>query len=205
MNRSDWQFFRLRPHNFPTLRIAGLSYLLPHFLSGRIVKDAINEFRNKNQKMEDTTKALQDKFITEAEGYWTIYYDFNYKGDKINKTLIGQSRADDIIVNAVIPMVILFARIFNEKYVEKLIFSFYHQYPKLSDNEFTKSIVKELLNNNPISTAKQAQGALQLYRFFCSSDKCEKCDIHRALNNELSAPSQETEEKQEQETETTQL
>jgi hypothetical protein len=197
MNRSDWQFFRLRPHNFPTLRIAGLSYLLPSFLSGKIVKDTINEFRNKDQKIEDTIKALQDKFIVVAEDYWVNYYDFNYKGDKINKTLIGQSRADDIIINAVISMVILFARIFNEKYIEKFALSFYHQYPRLSDNEYTKYIVKELLNNNPILTAKQAQGALQLYRFFCSSNKCEKCDINKALNKEdVSIQSQEKQETQ---------
>jgi endogenous inhibitor of DNA gyrase (YacG/DUF329 family) len=149
--------------------------------------------------MEDITKALQDRFITAAEGYWVNYYDFNYKGDKINKTLIGQNRADDIIVNAVVPMIILFARTFNEKYIEKLTLSFYHQYPKLSDNEYTKCIIKELLNDNPILTAKQAQGALQLYRFFCSSNKCERCDIHKTLNNEISVPQQETEETQKEE------
>ena len=193
MNRSDWQFFRLRPHNFPTLRIAGLSYLLPNFLSGKIIKDTINEFRGKNQKIEDIKKALQDKFIIVAEGYWVNYYDFNYKGGKVNKTLIGQSRADDIIVNAVIPMVILFAKTFNERYTERMVFSFYHQYPKLSDNEYTKCIVKELLNDNPILTAKQAQGALQLYKFFCSNNRCERCDIHKALNKEISITSQETE------------
>ena len=181
MNKADWQFFRLRPQNFPTIRIAGLSYLIPLFLGTKIFKDVVMAMRDSEEKIEETIDKLYSKFSIEAEGYWCSHYGFATEIKKENKTLIGQNRVDDIIINAIVPLVILFARYFKEIRTEKLTMSLYHFFPKLSDNEHSRIIVSELLEDNPIITAKQQQGAIQLYKFYCLENRCAKCDVGKAL------------------------
>jgi hypothetical protein len=188
MTKSEWQFFRLRPQNFPTIRIAGLSYLIPLFLGSKIFKEVIIAMRESEDRIEETIDKIYSRFTVEADGYWCSHYGFSLEIKKENKTLIGQNRVDDIIINAVIPLVILFARHFKEVRTEKLTMSLFHFFPKITDNEHSRIIVSELLEDNPIITAKQQQGAIQLYKFYCSESRCSKCDVGKALKLGKNAP-----------------
>lgn len=181
MDKSEWQFFRLRPNNFPTIRLAGLSYLIPYFISLKAFKDQVILMRNSENNLEETVEQIYKKFVVEGEGYWQSHYNFTGEVKKEIKALIGQSRIDDIIVNSIIPLVILYSRYFKEIRTEKLSMSLYHFFPKLSDNEYSRIIVNELLDGNPIITAKQQQGAIHLYKYYCSELKCSKCDIGKIL------------------------
>jgi len=189
MNKAEWQFFRLRPHNFPTLRIAGLSHLIPLFLGSKLFKDIVLMMRDSEDRIEETIEKIYSKFIVNAEGFWITHYGFSAEIKKENKALIGQSRVDDIIINAIVPLVLLFTRCFKEVKTEKLTMSLYHFFPKLSDNEFSRIIVSDLLEGNPIITAKQQQGAIQLYKYYCQESRCSKCDIGKILK--IGKPAQE--------------
>ncbi len=181
MSKSDWQFFRLRPFNFPTIRLAGLSYLIPLFIGSKLFKDVVLMMRASNDKIEETIQKIYSKFIVEAQGYWITHFTFSSELKKESKALIGQSRVDDIIINAIVPLVLLFTRCFKEIKTEKLTMSLYHFFPKISDNEHSRIIVSELLGENPIITAKQQQGAIQLFKYYCKDSRCSKCDIGKIL------------------------
>jgi hypothetical protein len=195
INKNEWQFFRLRPQNFPTVRLAGISFLIPNLLKDSMFKDLLQVIRKSDNRVEATIKKLIELFTVEADGYWCTHYNFNSEKRKETRILIGQNRIDDILINTLIPMVILYAREFKEYRLEKLAMSLYHFYPHISDNETSRDIIEQLLQNNPIKTAKQQQGAIHLYKFYCTMNKCIKCDIGKFLKGDKSSPENIIEEK----------
>jgi hypothetical protein len=58
INKSEWQFFRLRPQNFPTLRIAYGSQLILKLISENLFKNIILEFKTANFDVKECHKNL---------------------------------------------------------------------------------------------------------------------------------------------------
>jgi hypothetical protein len=150
-------------------------------IQGNLFKNAIQFIRQSENRIEKTIEKLVALFNVEGSGYWCTHFNFSPESRKESKTFIGQNRIDDIIINTLIPVLILYSRFFRENRLEKLSMSIYHFYPHLSENETSRIIVEQLLDNNTIKTAKQQQGAIHLYKFYCSINKCAKCDIGKIL------------------------
>jgi hypothetical protein len=193
INKSEWQFFRLRPQNFPTIRLAGICYLLPSLLKGILFKNSIQFIRRDGNKVEEVLKNLTALFSVECSGYWSKHFTFSPETRKESKILIGQNRIDDIIINSLLPMVILYGRKFREFRLEKSAMSLYHLYPHISDNDTSRILVDQFLEGNPLKTAKQQQGAIQLYKFYCSDAKCSKCDVGKILKGLTIEPAEKEE------------
>mgnify|MGYP003331558633 CR=1 FL=1 len=74
INSSLWKFLRLRPANFPTIRIAQLASLAP----------GLSELMNILRQV-DNVKTLKSFFETEVNNYWNSHYVFDKLSTVRNK------------------------------------------------------------------------------------------------------------------------
>ncbi|MFQ6040567.1 MAG: DUF2851 family protein, partial [Candidatus Poribacteria bacterium] len=112
MQAEQWKFFRLRPSNFPTRRIAGISHILTNCKDGSLMLrflPLIEEAVAHKKKIKQIYKKLWDAMMPKAEGYWAEHSTFSGKPHKKTVYLIGKERAADILVNIVLPAAYLWA------------------------------------------------------------------------------------------------
>jgi len=182
LHAADWHFFRLRPRNFPTVRLAGASSLLMKFFTTEFLKSLIYTIKDTKFNPEHHIEKLIELFQTETTGYWTKHYRFGDEEHSETKQLIGRERIGDIIINAVLPIAFLYGRIFGDEKVKEGVLYIYNAFPRLSDNEVTILITQQLFEGKKaLKSAKYQQGAIHLYRFYCSDERCTKCEVGKQV------------------------
>ncbi len=162
--KSQFQFFRLRPNNFPTIRIAQLAALL-------------NQHQNLFSKITTTTQLkdyykLFDISITE---FWKTHYSFTATSKRTYKKL-SKKFIDLLLINTIVPLKFIYLKYINELNEEELISTI-----KLIKPEKNAVIdgFKEL--NVKCNDALKSQALLQLKNEYCKKNKCMQC----AIGNEL--------------------
>jgi hypothetical protein len=161
----EWKFLRLRPANFPTVRLAQLATLVqrqPSLFSLFI--------------HTETLKTLQDALRVEQSGYWQKHYQFQKEAVGKVPTL-GKTSVENIIVNTVVPLLAAYSeakdsRLFLDKALELL-----EQLPA-EQNHITEMWEGLALKTK---TAFDSQGVIELYNNFCSEKRCLNCGIGTGL------------------------
>jgi hypothetical protein len=110
MKASSWKFMRMRPLNFPTLRIAQFSVLLNR--QPRLFEELINT---------EYAGSLLEILDVAATGYWNNHYRFGLIAPEGPKHL-GRQAAENIVVNTLAPVMFAYGlytgrRELNEKAV----------------------------------------------------------------------------------------
>jgi hypothetical protein len=94
------------------------------------------------------------------------------------KRLIGLERVQDIILNTVIPVTLLYARVFKDPAVRKHVLELYESFPAVESNSILRTMSTQLLKLHiPLKTAFLQQGTIQLYKFYCTEGRCGECEI----------------------------
>jgi hypothetical protein len=162
---SQWKFLRLRPANFPTLRIAQVAALLHQkkFLFSSLLS---------LQKPEEILSLMEVK----PSAYWHEHYHFG-KSSKHEGNL-GKDSQHNILINSVVPLLTAYAEIRNEQeYIERAVSLLEVMPPE--DNKITR-LWKDSMGL-PINNAFDSQACLELYNRFCSERKCLMCPVGVAL------------------------
>lgn len=181
---SDWQFFRLRPDNFPTVRIAAAARLINKITLRGFFKSVVQTIKNNETSGKDKYQIIQKMFLIPSDRFWKSHYRFGEKANKEIMTLIGKNRADDIILNAVIPILMLYARIFKDKEVRQSVIKLFEISPVSAENSITKTIAQQIVRERfKLESTMLQQGAIQLYKFYCVEGKCSECQIGRSIPN----------------------
>jgi len=170
MEGIKWKFFRVRPENFPTRRIAALSYLLVKY--GRGLLEAMEQLINQAQSYRE----LETAFIVTTNGYWANHCDFGVE-TRWNPSLIGWGRAREIVVNILLPFFLAWTEDLNLK--EKIL-KLYQNYPRLGENWITRYMEGKVLGgHNPklVNSALRQQGLIHLYKNFCGEGECHSCPL----------------------------
>jgi len=160
------QYFRLRPTNFPTIRISQLAnmYHLHHNLFSRIID----------------VKLLKDfykLFSASTSEFWESHYTFD-KLSKPSKKTISKSFVDLLLINTIIPLKYCYAKHKGQDNHEDIL--------KLIQNIKSEknSIIDKFQSLKPISnSALQSQGLLQLKNSYCDKNKCLQCAIGNLILN----------------------
>jgi hypothetical protein len=177
-----WQFFRLRPENFPTVRLAGAVQLIPVILEKNFFKSIIQLTKRNDLQSKQKHAGLESLFIVPTHEFWSTHYRFGEHAKVLLTKLIGKNRADDIILNAVLPICLLYARVFKDREVRQEILKIFEQCPATSDNSVTRSIDKQLIKEKlKLDSAKLQQGAIQLYKSYCIIEKCGECAVGKIV------------------------
>ncbi|WP_299128884.1 DUF2851 family protein [uncultured Winogradskyella sp.] len=158
------QFFRLRPPNFPTIRLSQFAnlYALEHNLFSKII--ALNK--------REEFYALFNYGVTE---FWTTHYTFA-KTSKTSKKQLTKSFIDLLIINTIIPLKFSYAK-FKGHSIDDDLFKLLKQI-KIENN----SIVNKFLELKPLEKhALTSQSLIQLKGQYCDKNKCLQCAVGNSL------------------------
>jgi hypothetical protein len=159
-------FFRLRPPNFPTIRLSQLAnlYFKEKSLFSKIIKT-------------NTLEEMYELLNIETSLYWQTHYNFD-KESKTRKKVLTKSFIDLIIINTIVPLKFSYAKQSND-----------------SNNEILQDMVSKLKpEKNSIvkrfgtlkletKSALESQAVIQLKTEYCDKNKCLQCAIGSALLN----------------------
>lgn len=165
MDPSQWKFLRMRPVNFPTIRISQLSSLL-EAARGNILS-LLREIID-NPDIPTSYPC--------ASGYWDNHYVFSHPAIYRNKRF-GSSSWNLLRINGAIPFQ-YFEGILKGNSVEKeRAFQMLENIPPESNNEIMQWEKVGLIPENALHT----QALLQLHRNYCQSGRCLECRLGRQI------------------------
>lgn len=163
--KTMWQFLRLRPPSFPTVRLAlfaTLVYQSSHLFSKVLAAEDI----------ETIEKLLE----VQVSDYWLTHYVFDKESKKRKKSL-GKSTVQVIIINTVIPFLFLYGRLkAEEKYKDRAL-----QLLESLPPEKNKIISQWNELGFKTENAHQTQSLLQLKKHYCDKQQCLNCAIGNAI------------------------
>ena len=158
------QFFRLRPANFPTIRLSQLASIYSKH------QNVFSKIIDANRK-ED----FYDLFNVETSEFWKSHYTFT-KTAKSSPKKISKAFVDLLLINTIILVKFAYAKQsgkdINEE-IQNLI-----QTIKSEKN----SIVSKFQSLKPVAkTALDSQALIQLKNTYCDKNKCLDCAVGSSL------------------------
>lgn len=180
--KEDWKFFKSRPQNFPTIRLSGGAHLISHFLTAYVFKSLINYF-DTDRTVKEANVVLRNYLITEAKGYWITHYNFDKPSQEKLNYFIGVSRADEIIINVLFPVLILYFEIFERNENARRVKQLYLQYTQYSSNVMVEGVEKVLGLDKASRRSINYQAMIELFRNYCVKERCLECKIGQKVFN----------------------
>ncbi len=182
LHYSEWHFSAVRPANSPTFKLAGASVLIWRMIHNDFYAQ-INDIMLSNLKIDEKIRQLVNLFHVKSEGYWENRYNFGRALRYKTGFSVGISKSKEIVANAVLPIMLVFSRIFKNNEVEKKVIEIYKNLPGLSANWITSKLEDELFYGKVkiYSSGLTHQGGIQLYKFYCSNSLCNACAIGNKL------------------------
>ena len=162
-------FLRMRPANFPTIRLAQLAALI-HKSSQLFSEVREAEF------FSDVTQLLS---VT-ANDFWHDHYLFEASAVSKKKSL-GKQMGQNIMINTVIPVIYAYGY-FNNKEHYKIKALQWMEQLSAETNSITKGF--ELLGIEN-STAFDSQALIQLKTEYCDQRRCLQCAIGNSILKEM--------------------
>lgn len=182
LNSTFWHFFKLRPSNFPTLRIAGGAVYIDRILNHNLFTHLNKSFK-KTYEPARIISDLRNQLIVGAEGFWQHHYVFEQRSQEKMSYFVGVSRVDEIIVNVILPIYSLYFEMFGKKEIAERVIKVYLQFCQNTDNSLIREIAQVLGLAEPVKRSVLHQGILELFRSYCSKDKCLECPIGEKVFN----------------------
>jgi hypothetical protein len=158
-------FLRMRPVNFPTIRLAQLAMLVfrSHHLFSQI-------------KEAKTVNDLRPLFDITANDYWHYHYRFDEESAYLEKHT-GAQITDTIIINAVVPVLFAFAKHTGENGLKEKAIGWLEQI-KAEENRQVKMFRALSVSCNH---AFDSQALLQLKKEYCDAKRCLECAVGNAV------------------------
>lgn len=168
MKVSQWVFGKVRPPNFPTVRIAQLAAVLYKeqrwfgYLQGKI-------------DVEQLKKMMQQ----ETSNYWQTHYLFDKKAKKQSKKL-SDAFINKIIVNVIAPFLFYYGKFVSEYRFVEQAFDLLAE-GKKENNRIVNQWKKLKL---PHQNALHSQALIELHQNYCTTKRCLDCRIGFKILNE---------------------
>ncbi len=158
-------FLRMRPGNFPTIRLAQLAML---------VHDSAHLF----SKIKDTNsiKDVKQLFDVTANDYWHYHYRFD-EASSFKKKKLGDAMIDNIIINTVCPVLFAYGNYHDENNYKEKALKWLEQ-TTAETNSITKGFLKLNLENK---NAYDSQALIELKNEYCNKKRCLECSVGNYL------------------------
>lgn len=162
MPKSAWKLFRLRPQNFPQVRLAQLAVFYHRHSS---VAADISEM--------DTPKEIFDFFAVNIDhGFWLNHYTLDAESAARKKSF-GNDFLKHLVINAVVPYVFSLADYNRDETYRERAISLLEEIPSES-NAIIRNF--ESLGFN-LESSLDSQGVIQLKNKFCDTKRCLRCKV----------------------------
>ncbi|MBX3254141.1 MAG: DUF2851 family protein [Chitinophagaceae bacterium] len=158
-------FLRMRPQNFPTIRLAQLAMLihLSHHLFSQV-------------KLAVHPDELRKLLSVTANDYWHYHYRLNEEAAFSEKTL-GMQTVNNIIINTVIPIVYAYGHIYNEPAYKNKAVRWLNDIPA-EENTVTRQWKLPGITN---TSAFDSQALNELTKQYCRHKRCLSCAVGNAV------------------------
>lgn len=176
MSSVAWQYFRLRPANFPTRRIAQAAALLSPSTqesSGGLLSSGTTESLKEALESDNPRKTLR-LLVQDANPstFWTEHVRFE-QHTAAGSARIGIGRADRILMDAILPVLLYEAEYRSDLRLTERVASVLSELPAASDEITRKFEAYGFKARGALGT----QGIHQLYREWCTAGRCLSCAI----------------------------
>src|SRR5690625_1693303 len=161
---SQPKFFRLRPYNFPTIRLSQLASL--YHANTSLFSEWIK------------TKEITDfytRYRVKAHDYWDSHYNFGVTS-KMRAKRLSKNFIDLLLINTLVPLRFVYSKYVGEDSAEEII-ALIAQLPAENNTIITKYKKHGVKAEN----ALQSQALLQLYSKYCTPKRCLSCGIGNAI------------------------
>ena len=164
ISKGQVQFFRLRPNNFPTIRLSQLAsiYYLHQNLFSKI---------NEIQTVEGFYKLLN----VSTSSFWETHYTFEKESKKSIKKLT-KSLIDLLLINTIIPIKFMYLKSLGKTDFSALLAIIEAIKPEKNTivSKFIDLKIKAI-------NAFETQALLQLKNEYCNQQRCLDCEIGKEL------------------------
>lgn len=162
---SYWKYLRMRPVNFPTIRIAQFSALVT---SVNNLFSVCRELRSKEE--------FYQLFSTPIHPYWDDHFLFDKPSTPLKKN-IGNTSIDNIIINTFIPFQFAWGHFTNEPVVKRNAVDLL----RTIHSEKNHLVEKWKEFGVKAKNAADGQALIQLKRYHCEEKKCLTCAIGKSI------------------------
>lgn len=155
------KYFRLRPDNFPNIRLSQLASLYAkhqNLFSELIASKSL--------------KGINEILDVETSKFWNTHFTFPKKHKERRKALSNAFR-ELVVINTIIPLRFCYSRAIGSDEVEDLLFLM-EQMPA-ENNKIIQNFQK--LQENCVQNSLQSQAMVQLKKVYCEANKCLDCAI----------------------------
>ncbi len=168
-----WKFSKLRPANFPTIRIAQLAALMQQ--QAALFSQLLQE-----QQLEN----MLSLFKINIHPYWNSHYQFERApktANNKNKTF-GKTTMHSILINAVIPFIFVYEKTTGQASKQKNSIELLEDLPAEKNHIIQHWKALGVQTENALDT----QTLLELKNNYCSNKKCLSCVIgNKVLNQKV--------------------
>jgi hypothetical protein len=178
MSAGDWCYFKVRPGNFPHRRLAAMSYLLLRYRDEGMLAGLIHELEKASP--DNGRGELESSLLVAAEGYWERNLDFGSPAGRVVPALLGESRAEVIVVNVLLPFAVAWGQTNSRPALAEKALEIYRHYPALAENTLEKHMKRQLgISRCLVNSARRQQGLIHVYKTLCSQGRCLECPLSR--------------------------
>lgn len=158
---SAWKWMRLRPANFPTVRLAQMAQLIfqsQHLFSRILEAESVAE--------------LSRFFDVTPSTYWRNHYQFD-KHSRTRVKKLGKTAINNLLINTVIPFVFFYGRYKSQPHLQDKALNWLAALPPEKNSITNKwaALVR------PAAHAGESQAMLQLKKRYCEPVRCLQCTV----------------------------
>jgi len=167
----QWNWLRLRPQNFPTLRLAQFAQML--FETGNALADKV---------LRTNMQGLRTWLSVAPDEYWQTHYQFG-KPTSRHASGMGTAIVNSLIINTVVPMRFFYARFNGDEPMQEAALSLL-EHVDYEDNKTTRTFVDSPF---PHRSAYDSQAQIELFDQYCSRKRCLGCSVGEKIVHGCSA------------------
>lgn len=162
LNVSVWKFLRMRPQNFPTVRLAQFAALIAasNHLFSKVL--TLTTLKSLYQLFEDLS----------VHEYWNRHYHFNKATEEVSVQL-GIGSIQNIIINTVCLFLFAYGKYTDQGELTDRALRFLEEMPA----ERNAIITNYLATGIKIDNSFDSQALLQLNKCYCTQKKCLNCVV----------------------------
>ncbi len=156
------KFLRLRPPNFPTIRLSQLAHL--YYQEKNLFSKVINA--------TTTEELLQIFTAVKASEYWDNHYNFGKISPVQSPKLISKDFAELILLNSILPLKFAYQKYHQEEITDEIL----DYYRELSAEKNSIMVGWKDLGVK-IKNALESQALIYHYKNYCTPKNCLNCSI----------------------------
>jgi Protein of unknown function (DUF2851) len=158
-------FLRMRPSNFPTVRLAQLAMLIHNS------SHLFGQIRDTN-----SLKDVKELLNVTANDYWHYHYTLDEPSAFKEKNL-GTQMINNILINTIVPVLFAYGQYHKEQQYKNKALQWMQEIAA-EKNEITKGFAALTITN---SNALDSQALIQLKNNYCNQKRCLACAVGNQL------------------------